>query len=383
MRRAGLIVAVIIVLWLSFMFCLSGMAEQNRPVKVILDCDMGYMNDDALSLSMLIKAEERGLVDILGITLEGGNNFIEAPYVNYGEVQYGSAENTKELLASLKRTDIPYYRGTDFPGGFDKANIHDLDIFYQGLDYIKFNDGYGAIHFFDTVKPEQFCDCDDAVHFLTQSVRKNPDEVVILAIGPTMNIAEAVRQDPEFASHVKAIYYMGGALGDACMMENNKSEPVVGIEGANVTPVTEYNVLYDPAAFYTCVTASFPGQFILPGSCNIRIDQSIADVFIGSSDGTGVSGLWSDYYKNYIQDYPYWDPMTVYALLCPEAVVESAVEFVTVDTDRGSETFGRTEGCSSDEYEQLPSEEQMQRGRAEVIYKMEGFWDYTIELLCH
>ena len=383
MKNVKLIVMVIIILLLTFMFCLSSIAEQNCPVKVILDCDMGYMNDDTLSLSMLIKAEERGLVDILGITLEGGNNFIEAPYVNCGATQYGSAKNTREFLESLNRMDIPYFRGTDFPTGFDKDSIHDLDVFYKGLDYIKFNDGYGAIHFFEAVNPELLCNSDDAVNFLTQSVRENQDEVIILAIGPTMNIAEAVQRDTEFASHVKAIYYMGGALGNACMMENSKSEPIVGIEGANVTPVTEYNVLYDSVAFYICITASFPKQYILPGSCNISIDQSIADMFIRSSDGTGISGLWSDYYQNYVQDYPYWDPMTVYALLCPEAVIESSVEFVTVDTDRSSDTFGRTDGCSSDEYVRLVSEEQMRRGRAEVIFEMEGFWDYTIELLCN
>ena len=382
MKSEKLIVTMIIVLLFSFMFGLSSISEQNCPVKVILDCDMGYMNDDALSLSMLIKAEEQGLVDILGITLEGGNNFIEAPYVNYGETQYGSAKNTRDLLASLNRTDVPCFHGIDFPTGYNKDNIQDLDVFYKGLDYIKFNDEYGAIHFFDTVDPELLCNSDDAANFLTQSVRENPDEVVIITIGPTMNIAEAVRRDTEFAPHVKAIYYMGGALGNACMMENNKSELIVGIDGANVTPVTEYNVLYDPVAFYTCITASFQKQYILPGSCNISIDQTIADRFIGCSDGTGISGLWSGYYQSYVQDYPYWDPMTIYAMLCPEATAESSGEYVTVDIDRSSETFGRTESCSFDEYAQLKPEEQMQRGYAEVIYKMEGFWDYTIKLLC-
>ena len=383
MKNRKLNLPAVIVLLLTLALCPSGAAEQSHPVKVILDCDMGYMNDDALSLSMLMKAEERGLVEILGITLVGGNNFIEAPYVNYGATQYGSAENTRALLEVLKREDIPYFVGTDFPAGFNKDNIHALDAFYKGLDYIRFNDEYGAIHFFEAVEPELLCDSGDAVDFLTRSVRENPDEVVILAIGPTMNIAEAVRRDAEFAPRVKAVYYMGGALGNACVMENCNSEPVIGIEGANVTPLTEYNVLYDPVAFYTCVTASFPRQVILPGSCSVDIDRAIADRFIGSSDGNGVSGLWADYYRDNVQDYPYWDPMTVYALLCPEAVSRSSVEFVTVDTNRASETLGRTEGCSFDEYERLALEEKMRRGRAEVIYEMEGFWEYTIELLCY
>lgn len=382
MKKLKWIAIVIIALLLVFVFCRNGIFERNQPVKVILDCDMGYMNDDALSLSMLIKAEEQGLVDILGVTLEGGNNFIDATYFNYGETQYGSEKYLVDFLESVKREDISYYRGTDFPAGFNKDNINELDLFYKGLDYTMFNDGYGAIHSFGTTDSKLLCDSDDAVDFLTQTVRENPDEVVILAIGPTMNIAEAVRQDDEFAPHVKAIYYMGGALGDECMMENTKNEPVVGIEGANVTAVTEYNVLYDPTAFYTCVTAAFPKQYILPGSCNVGIDQSIADRLISTSDGTGISKLWADYYQGYIQDYPYWDPMTVFAMLCPEAVTKSSVEYVTVETDRSIDTFGRTDGCSIDEYQKLTTEEQGQRGEAEVIYEMDGFWDCAIELLC-
>ena len=357
-------------------------AEAFSPVKVILDCDMGYMNDDALSLSMLLKAEERGLVEILGITLEGGNNFIDAPYENYGEMQFGSSKYTGDFLKLIGRTDIPFFRGTDFPGDMDRDGFRELDDFYHGLEYGKFNDGYGAIHYFASVDPELLRDRNDAADFLVRSVRENPDEVVIFAIGPTMNIAKAVEQAPDFAPHVKAIYYMGGALGDTLMMENSRSETVEGIDGANVTPYAEYNVLYDPVAFRTCITAPFPLQYMIPGSCNIGIDRSVADIFIAHSDGTGISGLWAEYYKEYIQDYPYWDPLTVYAFLRPDAVAASSVQYVAVNTDRLSKNYGQTDGYSPEEYAQLAPEHQSLCGRVEVIYEMEGFWDYTIDLLC-
>ncbi|MDO4981959.1 MAG: nucleoside hydrolase [Eubacteriales bacterium] len=367
----------------SVSFSPKSLAESFSPVKVILDCDMGYMNDDALSLSMLLKAEEHGLVEILGITLAGGNNFIDAPYENYGEIQFGSSKYTGDFLALLGRTDIPCFHGTDFPGDMNGDSIQELASFYNGLEYGKFNDNYGAIHYFTSVDPELLCDSNDAAAFLIQSVRENPDEVVIFAIGPTMNIAKAVKQDPDFAPHVKAIYYMGGALGDPCMIENNRSEMVEGIDGANVTPYAEYNVLYDPAAFATCITAHFPLQYILPASCNVDIDRSIADKFIVHSNGSGISGLWADHFREYIQDYPYWDPLTVFAFLCPDAVVASSVKYVTVNTDRLSKYVGRTDGYSPEEYELLPPEQQSLCGRAEIIYEMEGFWDYTIDLLCN
>lgn len=380
--RTAFALTAVLALLLTGTSCAKKVSGPAAPVKVILDCDMGYMNDDALSLSMLLKAESRGLVEILGITLEGGNNFIDAPYENYGETQFGSAKYTGELLERIGRTDIPYFRGTDFPGDMGRDSIQKLDDFYEGLEYEKFNDGYGAIHFFASVDPELLCDRDDAADFLIRSVRENPDEIVIFANGPTMNLARAIKQDPDFAPHVKAVYYMGGALGDPCMKESIHGEMIEGIDGANVTAYAEYNVIFDPAAFGTCITAQFPLQYVIPGSCNIGIDRSTADAFIANSDGTGISGLWAEYYKENIQEYPYWDPLTVYAFLRPDAVVRSSVKYVTVNTDSLSESFGRTDGYSPEEYGQLSAEYQSRCGRAEVIYETEGFWDYTIDLLC-
>ncbi|MDO5445576.1 MAG: nucleoside hydrolase [Eubacteriales bacterium] len=362
--------------------CPKASAEFSAPVKVILDCDMGYMNDDVLCLSMLLKAEEKGLVEILGITLTGGNHFINASYVNYGETQFGSAKNTEEFLAAVNRADIPVFRGTDYPTDIGRQELRTLDTFYHNLNYAKFNDGYGAIHFFGSVDPDLLCDSNAAADFLIRSVHENPGEVVIFAIGPTMNIAKAVKQDPDFAPNVKAVYCMGGAIGEHCMMETADSRQAEGIIGANVTPITEYNVLYDPSAFETMITAPFPKKYLFPGCCRVNIDEGVAGEIIVRGGKGGVSARWSEHYKEYIQPYPYWDPMTAYAFLCPDAVKRSAVGYVTVDSDRLSDTFGRTVSISADEYEKLPPEQQALYGQAEIIYEMSGFWDYAVNLLC-
>lgn len=356
-------------------------AKQPAPTKVILDCDMGYMNDDTLCLSMLLQAEEEGLVEILGITLAGGNNFIDAPYVNYGETQFGSAQYTEDFLAAVNRSDIPYYRGTDFPSDLGRNDLPKLDDFYQKLDYLPSNDNWGAIHFFSAADPDLLCDSNEAADFLVSSVRNNPGEVVIISIAPTMNIANAVRQDAEFAANVRAIYCMGGALGDPCAMETIHSEQVEGIAGANVTPITEYNALYDPSAFETFLAAPFPHRYVLPGCCNVNIDESIAEKMMQNSSKNVIAALWAEHYAEYIQDYPYWDPLTAYAFLHPDAVTSSSVEYVAIDSNRNSETFGRTIGISAAEYEKLSPEQQSLYGKTEVIYEMDGFWDYTIDLL--
>jgi len=376
-----ILIAAILILTAGFVVIVLHNGPTS-PVKVIIDCDMGYMNDDAMALSMLIRAEEQGLVEIMGITLEGGNDFIDASYEDHGEIKYGSAKCIDDFLTSIGRIDIPVYRGTDLPSDMDIDHIQELADFYQGLDYEKTNDGYGAIYHFGSLDPDMVCDSNEAVDYLIDSVRTNPKEIVIFAIGPTMNIARAVQKDPDFAPNVKAIYYMGGALGDTCIMENVNSEKLEGIEGANVTVYAEYNVIYDPASFGICITAPFESQYVIPGSCNVSINQSIADVFIANSDANSIAELWANRYREYIPEFPYWDPLTVYAFLCPDKIVNKSTEYITINTDRDSKYIGRTDGFTLEEYEQLSEDEQARCGKAEVVSEMDGFWDYACELLC-
>jgi len=355
----------------------------SSPVKVIVDTDMGIMNDDTLALSLLISAEEQGKIRILGLTLGGGNMFIDADYFNWGETQYGSAKNTKDILDQLQRTDIPFYRGTDFPIGFHRGNISELDDFYKNLHYLKWNDGYGAIHFFKAVDENRFCDRPDAVEFLKSSVAQNPGEVVILAIGPTMNIARAVREDPSFASNVKAIYYMGGAIGKTYLSEDMDSNPVEAIEGANVTPYTEYNVLYDPLAFQQCITAGFPQQYVFPGSVNVGIGPEIPDAIQEKcKPGSRIGRLWADFFRENLQPYPFWDPITALAFLDPEIITKAETSYVTVDCDRTAETFGETRAVPEADYLKLSPAEQERYGKATVVYDVKNFWPKAIDLLC-
>lgn len=41
--------------------------------KVILDCDMGYVNDDTFALMFLLQADKAGYIDLLGVAVSGGN----------------------------------------------------------------------------------------------------------------------------------------------------------------------------------------------------------------------------------------------------------------------------------------------------------------------
>ncbi|MDE7238791.1 MAG: nucleoside hydrolase [Lachnospiraceae bacterium] len=81
-----------------------GILPDGNVPKVILDSDMAYFGDDAMCLCILVEADQLGLIDLLGVTITGGNSFVS--------VGTNSALNQLEYFG---REDIPVYMGTDVP----------------------------------------------------------------------------------------------------------------------------------------------------------------------------------------------------------------------------------------------------------------------------
>ena len=101
------LLAVLLAVMLTLGVLPMAMAEEAaaEPTKrVILDTDMGYLNDDAIVLFMLAQADSMGMCDFLGVTTVGGNSWV--------------ASGTTAALRQLEligREDIPVYMGTDVP----------------------------------------------------------------------------------------------------------------------------------------------------------------------------------------------------------------------------------------------------------------------------
>ena len=130
----------IIVLFTAILFILllTGCSNEKNSTSdlVILDCDMGVMNDDTLALSMLLQGESHGNFKVIGITLEGGNFFVDASFETDGVLQTSEWNNTNQFLESVGRTDIPVYKGTDYPTGYTRESISDLVSYYENADYL-------------------------------------------------------------------------------------------------------------------------------------------------------------------------------------------------------------------------------------------------------
>ncbi len=173
--------------------------------KIIIDCDPGQ--DDAVAL--LLALANPDALEILGITVVGGNVPLELTYKNARKVVELSGRNDFPVLAGCARP---------FVGKLVTAEeVHGE----TGLD--------------GTDLPEPAAPQPDThgVDFLIQTLRAAQDnEIVLVPTGPCTNIAVALASAPDIAAKIKHIVLMGGACW----------------EGGNTTPAAEFNVYVDPEA---------------------------------------------------------------------------------------------------------------------------------------
>lgn len=184
----------------------------NEHRKVIIDTDTGA--DDA---SALILAAKQKNVDILGVTVLVGNVGLEQ-----------SANNALAAL-ELAGSDAPVYKGSaDTINGKKKTAF---SVFGT--------DGMGEA---GLVNPKKQAAEGDAVDFIIDTVKNNPGEVEIIALGPATNIAKAIQKAPDDMKKVKRIWSMGTA----------------GLGPGNASPVAEFNVYADAQAYKILMDAGLP-----------------------------------------------------------------------------------------------------------------------------
>ncbi|MFM2622706.1 nucleoside hydrolase [Vibrio owensii] len=185
--------------------------------KIILDTDPGI--DDAMAI---LFAEAHPDIDLMAITTVYGNATIDNATQNalYLKQKFGM----KALVA----------KGADKP--LVKAPVGATVVVHGEA-------GFGD------VKAPSALDVSaidtPAYQFIIDSVRAEPGEITLVAVGPLTNLALALEADPEIVNLVKEVVVMGGAFG-----ENDHR--------GNVTPFAEANIHDDPHAADKVFTASWP-----------------------------------------------------------------------------------------------------------------------------
>lgn len=168
--------------------------------KVIIDCDPGI--DDSLAIMMALSLKE---LDVIGITIVSGNVINTKGY-----------KNALKVLKLMDRLDIPVYLGEENPIKRELITAEDTHgedgLGETGYDEVNTEIRYGA------------------VDFILETARK--EEISIIAIGPFMNLAEALKRDKDSFNKISEIVSMGGAFKSF----------------GNCSQVAEFNYWVDPDA---------------------------------------------------------------------------------------------------------------------------------------
>lgn len=185
--------------------------------KIILDTDPGV--DDAAALLFLHKHPD---IELVGITTVFGNSDIERV--------------TRNALYMKERFGLtaPVARGAGTPlvrePGPSPVMVHG-------------ENGLGEVAMPATIATE--ADTRPAWRFIVDTLRENPGEITIIAVGRLTNLALALAEAPDIVGLVHEVIIMGGAFA------------VSGHNG-NVSPVAEANIIGDPHAADIVFGARWP-----------------------------------------------------------------------------------------------------------------------------
>ena len=140
--------------------------------KVILDTDLGGDIDDAYALALLLASPE---IDILGVVMDYGNTSKRA-------------QIACRMLYETGRENIPVVVGR-------KTNDEFSNQFFWGEG-------------FDKVKPVRQTGAD----FIIEQLKKYPDEVILITIGPVTNLSDIIDKEPGILKLAKHVYAMFGSF---------------------------------------------------------------------------------------------------------------------------------------------------------------------------
>ena len=145
--------------------------------KVILDTDIGSDIDDALALAYLLKEPRCKLMGITTVTGEADRR----------------AEMCSAVLQNVGRDDIPIHVGCD------RALL--IDIWQKQAQQAT---AIGAW------PHRKYGPDNTAIEFLRNTIRANPGEITLFAIGPMTNIGLLFATDPEIPALLKDLVLMCG-----------------------------------------------------------------------------------------------------------------------------------------------------------------------------
>ena len=296
-------------------------------MRIVLDCDPGNGIpgsdiDDGLALGLILSCPE---FQLEAVTVVGGNTAVE--------------QGVPSGLAVLEAagSDVPLYRGASRPLVEDQGPWRaDLD----GRRSVE-----PALSLWKDVPypaPKRLVAQGAAAEAIVRLINAHPGEVVIAAIGPLTNLAQAMFLDPDLPRKVKQITIMGGGFGIWHRLH-------------------ELNFSYDPEAAHIVMTSGAP-IILVPLDTTLKTSLLLADNARLTASANPLArflGVTCDPYIRYVEQVrgrtgvPLHDPLAIAMLLDRSfATIETACVDVELN---GRYTRGRSVSWLPDSRQPSPA----------------------------
>ena len=336
--------------------------------KIIIDSDYNTMSDDGQLGAMAVQLQAAGKVQVMGISVVSGNQWLKQGVV--------------DALMSVERLGVGQRIG--IYAGANLALDHSYATIQKEMQAGAGGDGYlGAWG-----SPEPKTDADlkpppdgfathttlqsqSAIDFIVSTVKANPNEITILAIGPLTNIALATQRNPEIVPLIKKIIYMGGAIDVA----------------GNTTRTAEFNWWFDPLAAQYVVRLPIP-QVVVPLDVTdtVILTKTIYDRIAHPATPTAVTKVFQQLNgygfdgKNGFETNPaytqnIWDTLTLAYLVDPTYATQTEERYVDVNATVGVDD-GRSIG-----YTMQPAGPILQKMTVVKKFDNARFFDFYVDLL--
>lgn len=249
--------------------CLAAQNSARGAEKVIIDTDIGDDVDDAFALALAVRSPE---LQILGVT------------TTFGDTET-RAKLAERFLSEVGRPEIRVFAGKPTA----RKNPMSQRRYADGSHSANASNG-------------------DAVGFLLEQIRRYPGEITLIAIGPLMNVGEAIDRDASTFRKLKRVVLMGGSI--------RRGYGDLGYT-APVPPMPEWNILNDIASAQKLFAAGVP-LYVMPlDSTQLKLDE-VKRAFL-FSQGTALTDALTVLYHLWGQQTPtLFDPMAVAFVLRPE-----------------------------------------------------------------
>ena len=234
--------------------CTDDDGDETSGTPVVVDSDGAF--DDLKAILFLLEQDD---VDVRALTMSG-TGVAHCPV---------AAENMAAVLERIDGPEIPVACGRTTPLRGD----NEAPAIWRAAA-----DGLGGV---DLPEPRSLSE-QAAPDLLAETISSSDEKVVLVALGPLTNIAEAIEADPGFLDNVEMVYLMGGAVD-------------VGGNVMYANPAAEFNIWADPYAAAVLFDTEVPITLVPLDATNaVPVTPYLYETMDAHRDASEVSRFLAD-----------------------------------------------------------------------------------------